>query len=97
MKPLLFVASLVFGCASFLAQKPGWQPSPGHMQVPIWPDTVPDARPTQGPEVATPFKDPLVGGNLWVEVANVWRPTMTIYAPIGKHTGATVVVFPGGV
>jgi acetyl esterase/lipase len=30
------------------------------------------------------------------EVDNVSRPTMTVYSPKGKHTGAAVVVFPGG-
>jgi acetyl esterase/lipase len=29
-------------------------------------------------------------------VGNVSRPTMTVYPPIGKNTGAAVVVFPGG-
>src|SRR5207302_5920899 len=27
---------------------------------------------------------------------NVSRPTMTVYSPKGKNTGAAVVVFPGG-
>jgi acetyl esterase/lipase len=30
------------------------------------------------------------------EVDNVSRPTMTVYSPKGKNTGASVVVFPGG-
>ncbi len=29
-------------------------------------------------------------------VTNVTRPTMTVYSPSGKNTGAAVVVFPGG-
>ena len=29
-------------------------------------------------------------------VENVSRPTMTVYSPKGKNTGAAVVVFPGG-
>jgi acetyl esterase/lipase len=29
-------------------------------------------------------------------VTNVSRPTMTVYAPKGRNTGAAVVVFPGG-
>ena len=29
-------------------------------------------------------------------VSNVTRPTMTVYSPEGKNTGAAVVVFPGG-
>jgi len=88
MKPLLFVASLVFGCASLLAQKPGWQPSPGHTQVPIWPRTPPDAKfgPAPGTETM-----PEPG-----EIDNVSRPTITVYSPTGNNTGAAVVVFPGG-
>jgi acetyl esterase/lipase len=30
------------------------------------------------------------------DVTNVTRPTMTIYSPLGKNTGAAVVVIPGG-
>src|SRR5438045_1091977 len=29
-------------------------------------------------------------------IDNVSRPTMTVYSPKGKNTGAAVVVFPGG-
>jgi acetyl esterase/lipase len=38
----------------------------------------------------------LVGGRPWVYVANVSIPTITVYAPKGKNTGAAVIVFPGG-
>jgi acetyl esterase/lipase len=31
-----------------------------------------------------------------VGVSNVSQPTMTVYSPNGKNTGAAVVVFPGG-
>ncbi|HEY3989652.1 MAG TPA: alpha/beta hydrolase [Acidobacteriaceae bacterium] len=79
------------------AQTPVWQPSPGHTQIPIWPGAVPDARPVTGPEVAeTTGKNSLVAGKPWVAVSNVSRPTMTVYSPTGKNTGAAVVVFPGG-
>jgi len=67
-------------------QKPIWQPSPGHTQVPIWPGAAPDALPPHGPEYFTPEDG----------VCNVTRPTMTVYAPKGKNTGAAVIVFPGG-
>ena len=40
--------------------------------------------------------EPLVAGRPWVSVGNVSRPTMTVYSPKGKNTGAAVVVFPGG-
>jgi acetyl esterase/lipase len=42
-------------------------------------------------------KDPLIsGGKPWIQIDNVSHPTMTVYSPKGKNTGAAVVVFPGG-
>jgi hypothetical protein len=37
-----------------LAKADGWQPSPGHVQVPIWPGAVPDAIPNPKPESVGP-------------------------------------------
>src|SRR6202453_198350 len=97
MKPLIFALFVVSAFGGLRAQKPVWQPSPGHTQVPIWPGAVPDARHVAGPEAAeTTGKDSLVAGRPWVAVENVSRPTMTVYSPVGKNTGAAVVVFPGG-
>ncbi len=96
MKPLIFALCVLFAFGGLNAQTPAWQPSPGHTQAPIWPGSVPDARPAEGPEVATTAKESLVAGRPWVEVDNVSRPTMTLYSPNGKNTGAAVVVFPGG-
>jgi acetyl esterase/lipase len=97
MKPLIFALCVVCAFGGLSAQTPAWQPSPGHTQVPIWPGAVPDARPVAGPEVATTTgKESLVAGRPWVYVGNVSRPTMTVYAPKEKSTGAAVVVFPGG-
>ncbi len=96
MKPLLFALCVVFASGGLSAQKLVWQPSPGHTQVPIWPGAVPDAQPVVGPEnTATETKE-LVAGMPWVCVGKVSRPTMTVYAPKEKSTGAAVVVFPGG-
>lgn len=95
MKRLTFVVCVVFAFGGLNAQTFVWQPSPGHTQVPIWPGTVPDAWPVAGPEVAT-TSDKLFGGRLAVGVSPVSRPTMTVYSPSGKNTGAAVVVFPGG-
>ena len=65
--------------------------------MPIWPGAVPDAQPVAGPENETKTEtDPPVAGRPWVEVGKVSRPTMTVYSPTGKNTGAAVVVFPGG-
>ena len=73
-----------------------WQPSPGHTQVPIWPDAIPDAHPVAGSEVSKTVEDRPVAGRPWVYVERVSRPTMTVYSPQGKNTGVAVVVFPGG-
>ncbi len=97
MKPLIFALCVVFACGGLSAQAPGWQPSPGHTQLSIWPGAAPDARPVAGPEVAkTTGKESLVAGRPWVYVENVSRPTMTVYSPTGKNTGTAVIVFPGG-
>jgi acetyl esterase/lipase len=81
---LPFVIVLLF--AHSLAQADGWQPSPGQVQVPIWPSAVPDAIPNPKPETADSD-----GG-----VYDVSRPTMTVYAATGRNTGVAMVVFPGG-
>jgi ABC-type cobalamin/Fe3+-siderophores transport system ATPase subunit/acetyl esterase/lipase len=36
------------------------------------------------------------GGEWWPSANNVSQPTMTRYEPVGRNTGAAVVVFPGG-
>ncbi|HEV2579150.1 MAG TPA: alpha/beta hydrolase [Acidobacteriaceae bacterium] len=75
----------------------GWQPTPGHPQLPIWPGAIPDAAPVLGPErVEISSLRDLIGGHRSTGVYNVTIPTMTIYSPTGKNTGASVVVFPGG-
>src|SRR5436309_993823 len=97
MKALIFAICVVSAFGSLSAQKSVWQPSPGHTQLPIWPGRVPDPQPVAGPEVATTSgKEGLVAGRPAVGVSNVSRPTMTVYSPKGKNTGAAVVVFPGG-
>jgi acetyl esterase/lipase len=61
----------------------------------IWPGAVPDEQPAAGPEVSEMAKG-LIAGKSGEIVSNVTRPTMTVYSPSGKNTGAAVVVFPGG-
>src|SRR6266436_82805 len=86
----------MFACSALNAQTTAWQPSPGHTQVPIWPKKPPDAQPVAGPETVKTVKDSPVAGRAWLAVENVSQPTMTIYSPKGKNTGAAVVIFPGG-
>ncbi len=97
----LFLALSLFAAATARPQQTGWQPAPGHSQVPIWPAAIPDAAPALGPavnhervEVSGPNE--LIGGRRTTGVRNVTIPTMTIYSPASKNTGAAVVVFPGG-
>ncbi len=97
MKTLLVVLSVVIGFGGPSAETNAWQPSPGYMQVPIWPTAAPDAQRVMGPETATTSNTKqLVAGRPYVYIDNVSRPTMTVYAPKEKNTGAAVVVFPGG-
>jgi acetyl esterase/lipase len=95
MKNLIvaFCAVLAAGCVS--AQSGVWQPSAGHVQVPIWPGTPPNARPAKVPEKSS-TADNLVAGKPWTAIENVSVPTITVYSPKGRNTGAAVVVFPGG-
>jgi acetyl esterase/lipase len=92
--PILALCTL-FVWGSLNAQTPVWQPSQGHTQMPIWPAAAPDPQPVKGPETVKVAKDP-VAGKPWSWVSNVTRPTITVYSPKGKNTGAAVVVFPGG-
>lgn len=65
--------------------------------MPIWPGTPPDAQKVPGPETVTTTKqDHLVAGKPWTYISNVSTPTLTVYSPKGKNTGAAVIVFPGG-
>ena len=95
---LLFLAAAVAGCANVLAaQKPAWQPAPGHLTLPLWPNGAPGAVANPPPEVdTTTAKDNLIAGKPLVRLGNVSNPTLTLYKPKNKNTGAAVVVFPGG-
>ena len=63
--------------------------------MPLWPGTPPDAKPLPGPEKMTVGKG-LIGGKPATSATNIDRPTMTVYGPNGKNTGAAVLVIPGG-
>ena len=74
-----------------------WQPAAGGTQVPLWPANIPLAKPDSGdrPEM-TGNGSPTVGGRRWHWATCVTRPTMTVYRPQGRNTGATMLVLPGG-
>lgn len=95
MRVLLAMLCLLVAATGVQAEPQVWQPAPGHTQVPIWPGAVPDEQPVPGPEKMT-VSQGLIAGRPATAVTNVTRPTMTVYAPKGKNTGAAVVVLPGG-
>ena len=96
MKPWIVWLCLWLSCMSVPADAGVWQPAAGRLQMPLWPDKVPDAQAMPGPETEGLRTEHLVAGRPWMAVTNVSRPTLTVYAPTVKNTGAAVVVFPGG-
>ena len=74
-----------------------WQPTAGGVQIPLWPASTPLGKPDSGdrPE-GTGNGTGLVGGRQWHWVSYVTRPTMTVYQPKGRNSGAAMLVLPGG-
>jgi acetyl esterase/lipase len=97
---LRYLISLIFAaCAAgtLIAQESAWHPTRGHTETPIWPTGVPDAKPARAPEIdTTSSKDAAVAGKPVVRLGNVASPTITLYSPKDKNTGAAVIVLPGG-
>jgi acetyl esterase/lipase len=93
---ILLVA--VFGiCWCVFAQKPAWDPGPGHVTISIWPHGAPGAKPNPDPEVdTTTATENLVAGKPLIRLGNVSVPTITVYSPKNKNSGTAIVVFPGG-
>ena len=75
-----------------------WRQPEGLTQTPIWPGVAPDmAGVTQPPEsVMTADTPEAVGGTTSQAVFDISVPTMTVFPPKGRNTGAAIVVFPGG-
>jgi acetyl esterase/lipase len=79
---------LAFGAAAF-AQKP--------VPMNLWPNGAPGATINPKPEAdTTTAKDNLIAGKPLIRLGNVSNPTLTVYSPSARNTGAAVVVFPGG-
>ncbi len=74
-----------------------WSPPPGSTQDTIWPGEAPNLNPDADPESVLIAETPeALYGDRSEAVLNVTQPTMTVFAPKGRNTGAAVVVFPGG-
>jgi len=96
-KHLLFLTAVAAISANLFAQKPAWQPAPGHLTIPLWAHGAPGSQPNPGPEIdTTTAKDRLVAGKPVIRLGSVSTPTITRYTPTINNTGAAIVVFPGG-
>ena len=94
---LLISAVLLAVSTPLLAQTPSWPPSPDHLTMPLWPTEAPGAQANPIPEGdTTTAKDNRPAGKPVIRIGNVSNPTLTLYTPKDKNTGAAVVVFPGG-
>jgi acetyl esterase/lipase len=85
--------------AGMQAQNAGavWPPSPDHLTLPLWPGTPPGAKTNLPLEVnvnADGTKQ--MAGRPYIRLTNVSTPTLTVYKPTAKNSGAAIVVFPGG-
>jgi len=96
-KPLLVVAVVIITLSAF-AQKPAWQPEPGHTTLNLWPNGAPGAQANASAEVDlnNPAKDKPIAGRPIIRLSNVSNPTLTVYAPKENKSGTAIVVFPGG-
>src|ERR1700680_3281833 len=91
------LTTLAIQTTVLFAQQPPWPPPSGHTTLNLWPHGAPGAQTNLAPEVDTTTpKDNLIAGKPLIRLGNVSVPTLTVYSPKGKNTGAAVVVFPGG-
>jgi acetyl esterase/lipase len=71
--------------------------APAQQTIPIWPNGAPGPQVTGPPKDITLPTDRLVAGKPLAHLTNIASPTLAIYQPpASNHTGAAVVVFPGG-
>jgi acetyl esterase/lipase len=95
--PAIALGMVLAGALSANTQKPAWQPPAGTNTFNIWPRGAPDAPANPQAEIDTSTaKDNLIAGKPLMRLGNVSLPTLTVYTPKGKNTGAAIVVFPGG-
>ena len=73
-----------------------WKPGPEGNQVPLWPEGLAIQRPESDKNEEVGNGSRLVAGRPWTWASHVSRPTMTIYRPKGRNTGAAMLVLPGG-
>lgn len=72
-----------------------WQPPAGLEQIPLWPGAAPDMQGEVLKSEST-FMVRKIPGRHYQAIADVSVPTLTVFPPQGRNTGAAIVVFPGG-
>lgn len=92
-KPLCIAVTIAALAGTLVCQNRAWDPGADRVTVPLWPHPQPLSEPESD---ATTAKDNLIAGKPLIRLTNVSNPTITLYPPEGKNTGAAVVVFPGG-
>ena len=100
-RALLVFAAVIIWCSAtsqhVAAQQSGWTAGPGHTVLTLWPKGAPAPDTSNGPEKDTSSAtSELIAGKPLIRLGNVSVPTLTLYTPREKNTGASVVVFPGG-
>jgi acetyl esterase/lipase len=96
---LLFAATAaLWGLPIAFSQPSGWPPSSDHLTLPIWSGAAPGATADLPPEAnATTAKDNTPAGRPVYRIANVVKPTITLYKARNVNGPVpAVVVFPGG-
>lgn len=75
-----------------------WQPPRDLKQTPIWPGPAPDngARATTPERIEIARTSDALEGATSEAAWDVSVPTMTVFPPKGRNSGAAIVVFPGG-
>jgi hypothetical protein len=96
MRASVIATGITVAVHSVAGQTPPWQPSAGHNQMPIWPALPPGVAHAASDSESLGTAEKLVAGKPWRYIRDVSKPTLTVYSPHGKNTGAAIVVFPGG-
>ncbi|WP_313918376.1 alpha/beta hydrolase [Tahibacter sp.] len=75
-----------------------WQPPHNLKQTPIWPGAAPDngVRATVQERIEIAQTPDALEGSTSEAAWDVSVPTMTVFPPKGRNSGAAIVVFPGG-
>ena len=90
---MLGVRTYVFWAALFIAAP---LVSAQQITLPLWPNGAPETYHGDPETDITKSTDRLVAGKPLAHLTNISKPTLTVYKPTAKNTGAAVVVFPGG-